>query len=343
MDPMRRISVIVPMRNEAEHVERLVADIADQDFKGDVEVLVADGASTDGSAGLLLEAARRHGVDVTVIENPAGLVSPGLNACLRQVTGELIVRLDCHSRYPTNYLSRCVLAAEETNAHNVGGLFVPTGRTPMERAVGIAMDSPFGGVHWTRDASAGRRVEVDTVPYGAFRRGAFELAGFFDESLVRDQDDEFNFRLRRAGGRVVMDPTICIFYTPRGSLRAVGRQYYEYGLWKVPVMVKHRGVISARSMVPLAFVVSIAVLVPAAARFRSARRLLALELGAYSLSAVGFAGISVARRNERALFPRVVATYPAFHLAFGLGMLHGWLKAGLGPIRRLSSRTERQS
>jgi succinoglycan biosynthesis protein ExoA len=325
-----RISVIAPMLNEAEHIENLITDLAAQDFAGRVEVLIADGASTDDSVARAKSASERDNLDVTVIDNPHGWVSHGLNACIRRATGDLIVRLDCHSRYPPDYLRRCALAAEETGALNVGGLLVPTGRTQMERAVGLAMDGPFGGVLWTRDVPTPTRVEVDTVPFGAFRPRAFELVGHFDESLVRDQDDEFNLRLRRAGGRIVLDPTIRVFYTPRGSLPAVFRQYYEYGLWKVPVMLKHRQIVSARGMVPLAFVGSLLVLLPAALRSKNARMVLRFELGAYAGCAFGFGALSVARRGEWVLFPRVVAAYPAFHLGLGFGMLRGWLRAGLG-------------
>jgi glycosyltransferase involved in cell wall biosynthesis len=216
---VERISIVAPMRNEAAHIEAFVDDVAAQDFDGEVELYVADGASTDDSVARLTAAAERHGIPLTVVPNPERWVSHGLNRCIRRATGDLIVRLDCHSSYPRDYLRRCAIAAEETGAMNVGGLFEPVGRTPMERAVACALASAFGGVHWTRDGGSRERVEADTVPYGAFRPEAFVLAGEFDESLVRDQDDEFNLRLRLCGGRIVLDPAIRVFYTPRGSLR----------------------------------------------------------------------------------------------------------------------------
>ena len=327
---MHRVSVIVPMFNEAAHVDRLVDDIAAQDFEGEVELLFADGGSTDGSADRVQEAARRLGLEITVLKNEKRIVSPGLNACLQHATGELIVRLDCHSRYPADYIRRCVDAAETTGAWNVGGVMVAEGRTPMERAVACAMESPFGGIGWTRHGSEGERVEVDTVTYGAFRPEAFERAGTFDESLTRNQDDEFNLRLRRAGGRVVLDPAIRVHYTPRGSLRAVFRQYWEYGLWKVPVMLKHRRVLTARSLAPSLFVFSTAALALASLWSPIARVALAVEFGAYAAFAIAFAALSVrARREPWALVPRTAAVFPAFHLGYGLGMLRGWLRAAV--------------
>jgi succinoglycan biosynthesis protein ExoA len=333
---VRRISVIAPMRDEVEHVDGLIADLAAQDYQGDVEVLIADGGSEDGSVERLRAAATRHRVSVTILDNPQRWVSHGLNRCVRAAQGDLIVRVDCHSRYPSDYLRRCAIAAAETGAANVGGAFVAEGRTPVERAVACAMDSPFGGVHWTRHSDDGR-VEVDTVPYGAFRPEAFERAGLFDESLVRNQDDEFNLRLRRAGGRIVFDPAIRIHYVPRGSIGGVFLQYYEYGVWKVAVMRKHGRVVSGRSLAPPAFVGSIALLAVLAPRVRPAAWLLALQTSGYAAAAVGFGGLALRRRREAwRLLPNVALAFPAFHLGHGLGQLAGWLRAAAGrqPVRR---------
>jgi succinoglycan biosynthesis protein ExoA len=330
---VRRIAVIAPMRNEAEHVEAFAGDLAAQDFAGSVQVLVADGRSTDGSRARLEAAARRHGLDLRLVENDAGWVSPGLNACIAQARADLIVRLDCHSRYPPDYLRLCAIAAEETGAWNVGGRIVPEGETPMERAVACAMDSPFGGIGWTRAAGSGP-IETDTVTFGAFRPEAFEHAGLFDETLVRNQDDEFNLRLRRAGGQIVLDPDITVMYRPRGSIGRVWRQYYEYGLWKVPVMLKHRRVLTVRSVAPLAFVLGTAALGVSIARFPLARRLLVLQWSLYAAAGLAFAVRSVHDRGESwGLLPRVLAAFPAFHLGHGSGQAVGWLRA-LGRLRR---------
>ncbi len=329
---IRRVSVVSPMLNEADHVEDLVADLAAQDYDGALEVLVADGGSRDGSVERLRSAGERAGLPVAILDNPEGWVSHGLNRCIRASTGDLIVRLDCHSRYPPDYLRRCVAASEETGADNVGGVFIPTGRTPMQRAVACAADNPFGGVHWTRHDSDDR-VEVDTVPYGAFRPEAFQRAGLFDESLLRNQDDEFNLRLRLAGGRIVLDPSIRIFYVPRGSFRRLFRQYYEYGRWKAPVMKKHGRPTSARSLVPGAFVGSVAVLSLLAPWVRAALVLLVAELALYALAALVFGVVCIRRRRESwRLLPRVVAVFPTLHVGHGIGMLVGWPRAWLARL-----------
>jgi len=316
------------MLNEADHVHAFVADVAGQDFEGEIELLVADGGSKDGSLERLKEAAERAGVDLILLSNPSRWVSSGLNACIERARGDLIVRLDCHSRYPPDYVRLCAQAAEETGAWNVGGVVVPVGETEIERAVACAMDSPFGGIGWTRQAAVGARVEVDTVTYGAFRPEAFELAGRFDESLIRNQDDELNLRLRLAGGRIVLDPSIRVQYRPRGSLTKVFRQYYAYGLWKVPVMLKHRRALSGRSLVPVVFVTSLAALAILSTRTGVARRLLAGEVALYGTCAFSFAAASIRRRGEAwTLLPATAATFLAFHGGYGIGMLRGWLEA----------------
>ena len=323
-----RISVITPILNEAEHIDAFLGDLAAQDFSGELEVLVAEGGSTDGSLQKLELAGKRTGLELTVLVNAAGWVSHGLNLCIQRATGDLLVRLDCHSRYPADYLRLCARAAEETDALAVGGVVVPYGRTPTERAVACAMNSPFGGIGWTWGSDEAVRRDTDTVTFGAFRPEAFERAGVFDESLRRNQDDEMMLRIRRAGGRVILDPKIRVHYTPRGSYRGVFRQYFEYGLWKVPVMLKHRQVLSARSLAPMAFLASLAVLVPAATLSQWARVGLVTELAAYAGGGLAFGARSLKAHGEPLhLLPRVLAAYPTFHAGYGLGMLRGWLRA----------------
>jgi succinoglycan biosynthesis protein ExoA len=325
--PITSISVIVPLRNERANVDRFVDDLAAQDFAGALDVLVADGASDDGGIERLRAAARDAGLRLRVLDNPAGWVSHGLNACIREARGDLIVRLDCHSRYAEDYLRRCAEVSEQTGAWNVGGRLVPTGTTRIERAVACAMDSPFGGIGWTR-SSGGERVDTDTVTFGAFRPEAFARAGLFDEALLRNQDDEFNMRLRAAGGRIVLDPAITVMYRPRGSLRAVWRQYFEYGLWKVPVMLKHKRIATVRGVVPLVFAVGSAGLLAGAMGSRTARRLLVAEWLLYGTLGVFFAARGVRARGEPwTLMPAVLAAFPTFHLGFGSGQAAGLVRA----------------
>jgi succinoglycan biosynthesis protein ExoA len=320
------VTLVAPMRNEAPHVEAFVEDVAAQDYDGALELVVADGRSSDGSRELLVRAAERAGVRLTLLDNPKLLVSHALNLCIAESAGDMIVRLDLHSRYPRGYVRLLVETAHETGAWNVGGVVVPTGTTPMERAVAAAMDSPFGGIGWTRLAGTEAPVEVDTVTFGAFRSDVFDAVGLFDESLVRNQDDEFNLRLRLAGGTVVLNPGVRVHYVPRGTFRGVLRQYYEYGRWKIPVMRKHRRVLGARSLAPAAFVASVTATAALSPWLVPARTLLAAEVGLYGAAAVTAGVLTLRRRDERvSLLPRVLAAYVAFHAGYGAGMLRGLL------------------
>jgi succinoglycan biosynthesis protein ExoA len=332
---VKKISLVIPMLNEAQHVEGLAADVDAQTYVGELEMIVADGGSTDGSAPLLRDACVRRNIPLTIIDNLHGSVSHALNLCLKRATGELIVRLDCHTRYPPDYLERLASTSAATDAWNVGAVVEVEGESTIERAVACALDNPFGGANWNRQSTATAPVEVDTVSFGVFRKIAFERAGTFDEDLVRNQDDEFNLRLRRAGGRVVLDPSIRVRYRPRGSFRSLARQYYEYGYWKVVVMAKHRRVLSARSLLPVSLVASLALLGLAAPLSQPAWWLLLGEVVAYTSLAIVFGARGIARRRESwSLLPLVLVAFPVCHLSYGFGMLGGVIRAATGSAQR---------
>jgi succinoglycan biosynthesis protein ExoA len=326
---IRSIAVIVPMLNEAAHVDHLVEDLAAQDFEGKVRIFAADGGSEDGSPELLRNAAARCGLDLTVLDNPRRVAAAGLNVCLERALPtepDLVVRLDCHARYPADYFRRCAEVSEETGAWNVGGLFVPEGTTTTGRAVAVALESPFGGHNWMPGRD--KRQEVDTVFCGAFRPEAFERAGRYDEQVGTAEVEDLNIRIREAGGRVVYDPAIWLTYFTRETFKRVFLQYYRYGANKVAVSVKHHQVVSARSLVPLVFVGSLAGLGAAGAPSATARKALAAELALYGACALVFGAAAVRKRGESwALLPRVVAVFPVFHAAHGLGGIRGWLRA----------------
>ncbi len=329
--PRVAVSLVAPMRNESSYVEDLVRDLAAQDIEEPFEVIVADGGSTDGSPGLLRSAAEKAGLDLILVDNPEGHASPGLNRCIRAASGDVIVRLDCHTRYPADYVRRCVEAVRETGAANVAGVFTAIGRTPTERAIACALDSPFGGHNWTRNLDAGGRVEVDTNYLGAFPKEALDGVGMYDEDLVVGEVEDLNLSLRKAGGIVLLDPRIHSYYYPRGSFGSLFHQYYRYGYWKVAVIAKHRQVISGRAVVPCVFVLSLAGLGLAGLASRNARRLLGAEVAFYSLGAVAFGVAAVRKRRESpALLPRVTASFPIFHIAHGTGMVHGFIDRFLG-------------
>lgn len=231
------VSVIIAAAHADATLPSTLEAIEDQDYAGNIEVVVAaaDSPTTD--------AARRHGV--RVIDNPDGHTPSGLNLAAGASSGEILVRIDAHSVVPRDYVSRIVETLNATNAENVGGRQVPTGEGFMERAIAAAMTSPFGAGD-ARYRIGGPAGPTDTVYLGAFRRSVFQRLGGFDESFRRHQDYELNHRIRSTGGTVWLDPELEVLYRPRPSLTALARQYFQYGWWKRYFARRHPGSLRAR-------------------------------------------------------------------------------------------------
>jgi succinoglycan biosynthesis protein ExoA len=328
-----KISVVIPCRNENQHIRDFLDSLLAQhlDPEWDMEILVADGMSADGTREILSQYAARA-TRVRIIDNPGRIVSTGLNAAIQVATGEVIVRMDAHTTYAPDYIRECVKALKTTGAENVGGPWVAEGRGSISKAIAAALRSPFctgGG----KSHDPNHEGEVDTVYLGCWPRSVFEVAGLFDPDLVRNQDDEFNFRLRRLGGRIWQSPQIRSFYVPRGSLSALFRQYTQYGYWKVAVIKKHRALASWRHAGPPLFVGSIllgAVLIVVAAVLRLptlafwSGAALGVELLAYALACAG-ATLRFARSLDSGSLLVLPAVMALHHFAYGFGFLLGIL------------------
>jgi glycosyltransferase involved in cell wall biosynthesis len=321
--PMSKISVIVPCRNECGHIDRFLADLWSQQLpRGrELEVIVADGGSDDGSRDVLRRAAERR-PNVTVIDNPRRIVSTGLNEAIRVSSGDVIIRMDVHTRYAPDYLAQSLAALSETGADCVGGPWVPLGVNHVSNAVALVFDSWF--------VSGGGRAHAraydgpsDTVYLGAWRRDAFWSFGFFDESLVRSQDNELNFRIRRLGGIVWQSSRIRSLYQPRTTLSSLWRQYAQYGYWKVKVLQKHGRPATIRQLAPGLLVgLSIALLAASAVDATAGRALLFL-LGSYALVSAAASLIACRRPRHWRYLPVTPAVFAAFHFGFGYGFLRG--------------------
>jgi succinoglycan biosynthesis protein ExoA len=195
-----------------------------------------------------------------VIDNPGRIVSTGLNSAIKAARGEIVVRMDAHTEYAPDYVQQCVAVLQETGADNVGGPARTRAETYLEKAVAAAYHSRFA-VGGARFHDVNYEGWVDTVTYGCWRREAFDRFGYFDEELVRNQDDEHNLRIIRDGGKIWQSPKIRSWYRPRGSLSALFKQYMQYGYWKVRVIQKHKLPASWRHLVPGAFVLALLVLI----------------------------------------------------------------------------------
>ena len=253
------VSVIVPCRNERDQVDTSLRSILAQESPtGDFEVIIADGLSDDGTHEVLKELEREDS-RLRIIDNPGRIVATGLNSAIRLARGDVIVRMDTHTRYAPDYLRQCVAVLKETGADNVGGPWVAEGQGLISQAIAAAFQSPFsvGGARGHKPYYEG---PLDTVYLGCWPREIFDRIGRFDEDLVRNQDDEFNLRILKAGGRIWQSPRIRSWYTPRESLRLLFQQQRQYGYWKVRVIQKHKIPASIRHLVPAAFVLSLVIL-----------------------------------------------------------------------------------
>jgi glycosyltransferase involved in cell wall biosynthesis len=318
-----RVSVIIACRNEAFTMTGLLASVfSQQPPEGGLEVIIADGRSDDGTRDILRKACDAD-PRIKVIDNPGKIVSTGLNAGIRAATGSVIVRMDAHTEYSPDYVRRCVELLQSTGADNVGGPARTKPGTYMERAIAAAYHSPFS-VGGAKFHDVGYEGYVDTVTYGCWQKGVFERFGYFDEELVRNQDDEHNLRIIRGGGKVWQSPEIGSWYRPRGSLPALFKQYMQYGYWKVRVIQKHKLPASWRHLVPAAFLLTLVLLVLISFIWPLAGWLLAGVLGLYVLVLMA-ASLFTAARTHWALLPVLPLVFPCYHFGYGYGFLRGIL------------------
>lgn len=315
------VTVIMPIRNEAAYIARSLGAVLAQDYPPErMEVLVVDGMSDDGTREVISSLQVRHPrFAIRILDNPARIVPTALNLGLRHARGEIIIRVDGHCEIAPDYVRRCVEVLQETGADNVGGLQRSIGKTVIGRAIALATSFPFG-VGNARFRYSSEPGWVDTVCLGAYRREVFARIGGFDEELVRNQDDEFNFRLTQAGGKIWLDPSIRSIYYSRASLRGLWRQYFQYGLYKVRVIQKRRGIPSWRHLVPAVFVLGLVGSLFLALVTR--QPLWALGVAGPYAGANAAASLWTARHDPRAL-PFLPLAFATLHLAYGLGFLWG--------------------
>jgi glycosyltransferase involved in cell wall biosynthesis len=323
------VSIVLPVRNEAESLATTLAACLAQDYPGPIEVVVAYAASTDGTRSILAAFEDRDGV--RVVDNERGTAPAGLNAAIAAATGDVIVRCDGHATLPPTYVRRAVETLARTGAGNVGGIQRAVGTEPVQRAIARAMSTPLG-VGDARFHIGGDDGPVDTVYLGVFDRRALDSVGGFDESLDRNQDYELNVRLRNAGFTVWFDPRLEVSYAPRSSFRGLWRQYHAYGRWKRRVVEMHPDSLRARQAGPPILVVGLVASGLLVAT--PARRLGMAVLGAYATTLAAVSAYETFRTRD----PAAVLTGAAvgvMHVAWGSGFLRGPDPAGLdraGPV-----------
>jgi succinoglycan biosynthesis protein ExoA len=317
----------VPCRNEAAHLRAFFSSVLAQSLPAEatLEMWIADGASTDGTKQILNEYTAAYPW-VHVIDNPRRIVSTGLNRAIELATGDIIIRMDVHTNFAEDYVAQCVTVLRETKADNVGGPAQTRPSSYIQEAISAAYHSSFacGGA---RFHNVNYQGPVDTVMFGCWRKDVLQKIGLFDEELVRNQDDELNFRLIRAGGKIFQSRRIRFWYKPRASLVALASQYGQYGYWKVRVIKKHGSPASLRHLVPAAFVSSLLLLTVASFFIVAAAYALGIVLGVYTLA--NFVAIFAICWHKRHLLPVMPVVLATYHFSYGFGFLFALLTAML--------------
>ena len=323
-----KVSVIVPCYNEQSTIRPLLEALHSQTFpRAEMEVVVADGMSTDRTRQVIAAFQGDFSdLQVCLVDNTRRNIPAGLNRALEAARGEIIVRLDAHSRPYPDYVERCVKAHEEGRGDNVGGVWEiqPGAGTWSAQSIAVAASHPLG-VGDAMYRLAARASEVDTVPFGSYRRGLIEKIGGYNESLLTNEDYEFNTRIRKANGRVWLDPQIRSIYFARATFGELIRQYLRYGFWKSRMLRRFPDTIRWRQALPPLFVLSLIGLVLLSIVLPWARWILTAELMIY-VSALLLAGAHAAIKHR---LPYLLFGLPlaiaAMHVAWGSGFLWSML------------------
>jgi glycosyltransferase involved in cell wall biosynthesis len=299
--------------------------ILQQDFpKEEMEVLLVDGMSTDRTREIVQQYTEQYPF-IFLLDNPKRIVPTGLNIGIRVAQGDVIIRLDAHAIYPDDYFSVLVDKLFALNADNVGGLCrtLPAKETPVCEAIAAALSSPFGMGDSHFRIGTNKEMQVDTVPFGCFRREVFDKIGYFDEELIRNQDDEFNGRIIKYGGHIYLIPSIVINYYGRDSIGKVAKMFYQYGLFKPLVNKKLGNPATVRQFFPPLFVVGLIGGLLLSFVHPIFCILYMVVLALYLFLAIYFS-VKQFKNIKKVLL--LIATFVTIHVSYGWGYLCGCVK-----------------
>ncbi|WUU26796.1 glycosyltransferase family 2 protein [Kribbella sp. NBC_00662] len=251
------VSVVMPVLNEERHLEEAVGRVLEQDYPGELEVVLAIGPSKDRTQEIADKLAEKDH-RISIVPNPTGKTPAALNVGIAHAKHDILVRVDGHGALTDGYITRAVEVLQESGADNVGGVMAAEGRTPTEMAVACAYRSRLG-LGASTFHQGGKAGPADTVYLGVFRRAALERVGGFDETMHRAQDWELNYRIRKTGGLIWFTPDLSVTYRPRSSLSAVAKQFFHTGQWRREVIRRHPETANKRYLAPPVAVILLAV------------------------------------------------------------------------------------
>jgi glycosyltransferase involved in cell wall biosynthesis len=334
MSSVESVSIVTPCRNEEKFIGRCLDSVITQDFpKERMEVLVIDGRSTDRTRGIV-EAYAKENRFIKLMDNPGSIQTLATNIGIRASKGGVIIRMDAHAEYPKEYISRLLYWLETNKVDCVGGLWItkPGDNTSIAEAIALALSSPFGVGNAYYRIGIKESKWVDTVPYGCYKKEVFDRVGLFNENLNRTDDIEFNLRLKRAGGKILLVPEIVSHYYARSTLMSLAKQNFGNGFWVLYSLRFVKLPFSLRHLVPFFFVSSLLGSWVISFLYPLFIYLLALTFGLY-LSLNLFVSCHLSLRNGVKYFPLLVVTFFTLHVSYGLGSLWGIFKLFLAKLR----------
>ncbi len=332
-----KISIIMPVYNEEKHIREALDSLLDNDFDfRDSEIIIVDGMSSDNTRSIIKEYVTRHGF-IKLCDNPGKMQAKALNIGLSIAKGELIIRCDAHSIYPRDYIARLAEAHKQSRADNIGGVWetVPADGSVRARAIAGVMNSIFGtGLSYRTIKNRGD-IFTDTVPFGSFKKTLVKKTGPYDESLKIGEDLDYNIRIRKNGGKILMLTGLVTKYIARGNFKKLAGMSFNYGLWKTVINRKHKMLTSVRHLFPPVFLLTLAVLIAVSFLYRLLFLPLTAVSGLYLLLCIAFSIAGTFKKRERAgYFFFMTAGFVIYHVFYGAGYIAGL--TGLFSSRRNS-------
>lgn len=322
---LKFVTVICPVYNEEMFIEKCFNSILKQDYPHDkIELFFVDGRSTDNTRGIIDSLSNDYGF-VKLLDNPFKVVPHALNIGIKQSKGEVIIRIDGHCEYPQNYISTLIRFLFELNADNVGALWntLPSNQSVKCRSIALATSHNFGVGNSHHKVGVKQIMEVDTVPFGCFKREVFDKIGLFDEDLIRNQDDEFNARIINNGGKIFIIPELVIDYHARDTIGNVFKMYFQYGLFKPLVNKKLGKPATIRQFVPVFFVFTLLNGILLSFFFNIFFVLLLLFLSVYLIVSL-FVSLNLVVQNKHVgLLLCLPLIFFVIHFSYGFGYFKG--------------------
>lgn len=320
------VSVIIPCRNEEKYIGKCLDSIINNNYpQNALEVLVVDGMSDDRTKAVVKEYTDKNPW-LKLINNPKRIIPTAMNIGIKNARGDIIIRMDAHNVYSKDYISKCVKYLNEYNVDNVGGIWVtlPGKNTIIAESIALALSHPFGVGNAYYRIGLKEPKFVDTVPFGCYKREIFDIIGFFDEDLVRNEDDEFNTRLIKNGYKILLVPDIVSYYYARDTLAKLWKMCFQYGYFK-PFVVKKSGIILTwRQLIPAAFACSLIFFGIFSLFFKSFSLIFLSIILSYLIINMGFSFLIAAKKGVKYIFTLPII-FVVLHFSYGYGYLKGIL------------------